>query len=275
MDNRAIGVFDSGLGGLTAAQALRGLLPDERILYLADSYNMPYGEKNRARIVEMSRMDLRFLLEKGVKAVFIACGTATSNALEILEKESPVPVFGIVGPAAGKAAAATVNGRIGLLATRASVRAGSYQRAIRALDPRLAVTAQACPRFATMVEDGIFEKDDEKVLAAAAEYLPPLKQTEVDTVILGCTHYPLLADVIGEYMGAGVKLISAGAAAAERLAAFLGANGLLNSSGGHGGTEYYTTGAPEAFARTAELMLRQDVRGKLTGLEPFDKAGNM
>ncbi|MEL7604140.1 MAG: aspartate/glutamate racemase family protein, partial [Bacillota bacterium] len=113
MDNRAIGVFDSGLGGLTAAEALSAILPDEHIVYLADSYNMPYGEKDRDRIIQMSRRDLRFLLEKDVKAVFVACGTATSNALEMLERESPVPVFGVVTPAVQSAAKATKNGKIG------------------------------------------------------------------------------------------------------------------------------------------------------------------
>ena len=230
MDNRAIGVFDSGLGGLTATQELRRLLPDERIIYLSDSHNFPYGEKSRDRIIEMSLADMRFLLKCNVKAIFVACGTATSNALEALIKESPVPVFGVVEPAVCEAVKCTENGKIGLLATRASVDAGTYQKLISDMVPKFRVTAKACPKFATMVEDGITDKDDERVIKAAEEYLPPLKLAGVDTVILGCTHYPLLADVISEYMGGDVKLISAGAAAARKLCAYLVENGMTNEA---------------------------------------------
>ena len=274
MDNRAIGVFDSGLGGLTATQALNGLLPDEHIIYLADSYNMPYGEKENSRIVEMSLNDLGFLLKRDVKAVFVACGTATSNALDALKEESPVPVFGVVEAAVDEAAAATENGKIGLLATKASVEAGTFQRLIGEKAGALETTAKACPKFATMVEDGIFDKQDARVLRAVEEYLPPLRQAGVDTVILGCTHYPLLSDVISEYMGPEVRLISAGAAAARRLAEYLRDNNLCCDKG-QAKTEYFTTGKTEQFAKTASLMLKRDISHFLTGIVPFDKAGNI
>ena len=152
MDNRAIGVFDSGMGGLTATQELSALLPGEHIIYLADAFNFPYGEKDRETIVEMSRRDLQFLLEKNVKAVFIACGTATSNALDILREESPVPVFGVVEPAVCEALTFTHNGKIGLLATTASINAGTYERLISEMKPEISVTSKACPKFASMVE---------------------------------------------------------------------------------------------------------------------------
>lgn len=274
MDNRAIGVFDSGLGGLTATQELSGLLPDERIIYLSDSYNFPYGEKTRERIIEMSRRDLRFLLEHEVKAVFVACGTATSNALEVLKEESPVPVFGVVEPAVCEAVCMTENKKIGLLATTASVGAGTYQRLIREKSMEVEVTAKACPKFATMVEDGVFDKEDERVIRAVAEYLPPLKQAGVDTVILGCTHYPLLEEVISEYMGEGIRFISAGAAAARELCRYLRENN-LTSENRESKAEYYTTGSPENFAATAQLMLRRDISPYLKGIEPFDKGGNI
>ena len=274
MDNRAIGVFDSGLGGLTATQELMKLLPDEHIIYLGDSYNMPYGEKDKNSIVEMSRNDLRFLLNKNVKAIFVACGTATSNALDELIAESPVPVFGVVEPAVCEAVNITKNGKIGLLATRASVGAGTYQKSIKEKSPDICVTAKACPKFATMVEDGIFDKEDERVINAAVEYLPPLKQAGVDTVILGCTHYPLLADVISEYMGENVRLISAGAAAARRLCGYLRENDMTCEDRA-AKTEYFTTGAIENFARTAALMLKYDISPYLTEIEPFDKHANI
>ena len=270
MDNRAIGVFDSGLGGLTATKELSELLPNEHIIYLGDSYNMPYGEKTREEIVEKSRRDLRFLLNKGVKAVFVACGTATSNALEILAEESPVPVFGVVEAAVREAVSNTKNGKIGLLATKASVKSGAYERLIYELSPEFSVTTSACPKFATMVEDGIIDKKDERVLQAVSEYLPPLKAAGVDTVILGCTHYPLLADVISEYMGFDVKLISAGAAAARSLCSYLRENGMA-SDRKQSLTEYYTTGRTDCFANTAQLMLKRDITPELMGIEPFDK----
>ena len=270
MDERPIGVFDSGLGGLTAASELRELLPGEKIVYLGDSYNMPYGEKTREEIVRMSCADLSFLLSQNVKAVLVACGTATSNALETLEAVSPVPVYGVVEPAVREAAATTMNERVGVLATRATVRAGDFERLLHAVAPRLAVTSQACPKFATMVEDGIFEKTDPRVERAAAEYLPPLRDAGVDTIILGCTHYPLLADIISDYMGGGVRLVSSSAAAARRLVADLRDADLL-SERARGDTAYYTTGDRAAFARTAQLMLRKDISAQLKQIEPFDK----
>lgn len=270
MDNRAIGVFDSGMGGLTATSELSQLLPDEHIIYLADAANFPYGEKTREEIIEMSRKDLQFLLKQDVKAVFIACGTATSNALETLKTESPVPIFGVVGPAVYEALASTRNGKIGLLATTASIKAGSYERLLYKLKPDIEVIAKACPKFASMVEYGIFDKDDLRVQEAVSEYLPTLKSAGVDTVILGCTHYPLLADVIREYMGEDVTLISAGAAAARSLYGYL-----LETDSEAGRetckTEYFTTGDPSFFLRTARLMLQRDISGSLKGIEPFDK----
>lgn len=270
MDNRPIGMFDSGLGGLTAASELAELLPGEHIVYLGDSYNMPYGEKTRMEIIEMSRADLTFLLSKNVKAVLVACGTATSNALPLLEAESPVPVYGVLEPAVREAAVATRNEKVGVLATSATIRTGNFERLLKAVAPQLSVTSRACPKFASMVEDGIFEKADSRVASAVGEYLPPLKKAGIDTIILGCTHYPLLADIITEYMGGNVRLISSGAAAARRLCEDLRDADML-ADRACGKTDYVTTGSFDAFARTAQLMLRKDISGALTKIEPFDK----
>lgn len=271
MDRRPIGIFDSGLGGLTAVSELMKLMHGEQIIYLGDSANMPYGEKTHEQIVEMSRRDMEFLVSLGVKVIFIACGTATSNALQVLKKESPVPVFGVVDASIKEALEATRNGRIGLLATRASVTAGTFENMLKERKPNILVSAKACPRFATMVEDGIFEKDDERVVAAAEEYLPCLKEADVDTVILGCTHYPLLADVISEYMGESVELISSGAAAARELAKYLCENSMENDLS-NGKIEFFTTGNSTSFAEKASRMISRDISSKLTRIEPFDKA---
>lgn len=271
MDERPIGIFDSGLGGLTAVREFMMLMPGEHIIYLGDSANMPYGEKTHEQIVEMSRRNMEFLLARGVKVIFVACGTATSNALDVLKKESPVPVFGVVESAVNEALEATKNHRIGLLATRASVAAGTFENLLKEREPGVFVRAKACPKFATMVEDGIFEKNDKRVVAAAEEYLPCLKEAGVDTVILGCTHYPLLADIISEYMGEGVVLISSGAAAARGLAKYLHENSLENNLN-NGMEEFFTTGDGVEFAEKAKSMLRRDISSELTFIEPFDKA---
>lgn len=263
MDNRPIGVFDSGVGGLTAMRELEKLMPGEKIIYLGDSANMPYGEKDRREILQLSKNNLEFLLEKDIKAVFVACGTATITALDALKELSPVPVFGVVDAAVEDAVAATKNGRIGVLATRASIRAGVFQRRLLEMDPTLMVEARACPVFATIVEQGLFDRSDPRVSAAAEEYLPPLRLAAVDTVILGCTHYPLLSQVVREYVGAQVNLISSGAAAARKLAEYLCRNNMTASSP-QTGTEIYTTGDREEFSRTARLMLNRDISGILT-----------
>lgn len=268
MNNNPIGVFDSGIGGLTAMQELTTLLPNEHIIYLGDSHNMPYGEKTRDEIAAFSRRSLELLLRRGVKAVFVACGTATVNALDILKKESPVPVFGVVEPAVEEALAVTENGRIGVLATRASIKAQAFQRRLTERRSDIIIEARACPVFATMVEYGIFDKDDERVRRAAREYLPPLREARVDTVILGCTHYPLLSEVIKEYVGEDVKLISSGAAAARSLAACLEKNGMTAGANARK-LEFFTTGAAESFAKSAFFMLRRDISGELTAIEPL------
>lgn len=272
MDNRPIGVFDSGTGGLTAMRELITLLPREHIVYFGDSFNMPYGEKTVEEIICLARNDLHFMLERDVKAVLVACGTVTANALDILKDESPVPVFGVVEAAVNEALYATENGRIGVLATRASIKAETFQRRITALRKDVFVEARACPVFATMVEDGIFDKDDVRVRRAAEEYLPPLKTAGVDTVILGCTHYPLLSEVIREYVGGEVRLISSGAAAARSLGEYLEKNCMEAGDGRHR-IEYFTTGDSDRFIKIAECMLKWDVSNELTKIPPlyFDK----
>ena len=268
MDNSPIGVFDSGVGGLTAMEELVLRLPGEKYIYLGDSHNMPYGEKSPKQIIEMSQRNLRFLLEKNVKAIFIACGTATVNALDALAPTCPVPIFGVVEAAVSEAIALTRNGRIGVLATRASIEAETYQRQLLQKVPELVIEARACHVFATMVEYGIYDKDDLRVRHAANEYLPPLKNAGVDTVILGCTHYPLLSEVIREYVGENVNLVSAGAAAARSWARFIESS-QLRAQGGETNLEYYTTGDEETFASSARHMLKRDISAQLKTIAPL------
>ena len=217
MDTRPIGVFDSGLGGLTAVRELRQLLPSENIIYFGDTARVPYGGRSAEILLKYARQDVRFLRSHDIKAILVACGTVSTTALPQLRQESDIPILGVVEPACRRAAAVTRNRRVGLIATAASVRSGAYQRSLRQLDPDIAVTAKACPLFVPLVENGRFRRGDVVIETVAREYLEPLRREGLDTLILGCTHYPLLTDIIGDIMGPGVTLINTGEEAAWEL----------------------------------------------------------
>ena len=203
MDDRPIGVFDSGLGGLTTVRELCRLLPEEDIVYFGDTGRVPYGSRSRETIVKYARQDVAFLRTFDLKTIVIACGTVSTTALDVLAAENPIPVLGVVAPAARAAARATRSGSIGLIGTQASIRSGAYERLIRAENPAARVLAQPCPLFVPLVENGRFRPGDVVIETVAAEYLAPLKEAGVDTLVLGCTHYPLLEKVIGA-LGPGV-----------------------------------------------------------------------
>ena len=204
MDDRPIGVFDSGLGGLTTVRELCRLLPEEDIVYFGDTGRVPYGSRSRETIVKYARQDVAFLRTFDLKTIVIACGTVSTTALDVLAAENPIPVLGVVAPAAR--------------AAQASIRSGAYERLIRAENPAARVLAQPCPLFVPLVENGRFRPGDVVIETVAAEYLAPLKAAGVDTLVLGCTHYPLLEKVIGAYMGPEVRLINSGAEGARAAA---------------------------------------------------------
>lgn len=235
MDTRPIGVFDSGLGGLTAVRELRQLLPSENIIYFGDTARVPYGGRSAEILLKYARQDVRFLRSHDIKAILVACGTVSTTALPQLRQESDIPILGVVEPACRRAAAVTRNRRVGLIATAASVRSGAYQRSLRQLDPDIAVTAKACPLFVPLVENGRFRRGDVVIETVAREYLEPLRREGLDTLILGCTHYPLLTDIIGDIMGPGVTLINTGEEAAWELKRTLRGLDLLAPEGGRPG----------------------------------------
>ena len=210
MDNRAIGVFDSGLGGLTTVRELRKLLPDERIVYFGDTGRVPYGNRSRETIRNYAMQDIRFLKRHEVKLVIAACGTVSSALTPELSAEAGVPFSGVVVPAAQAACAATVNGRIGVIGTTATVRSGAYGRAIRTINPDARTFGNACPLFVPLVENGFIQPDNEITAKVAEIYLKPMIDERVDTLILGCTHYPLIYDIIDRALGSRVTLIDAG-----------------------------------------------------------------
>jgi glutamate racemase len=221
----AIGVFDSGVGGLTVVAALRRRLPREAILYLGDTARLPYGSKSPATVTHYTRRNVSFLERRGVKAVVVACNTASALALPDLA--TAVPVWGVVEPGAERAAAAS-GGRVGVIATEATVRSDAYPRALRRLRPDLQIASRACPLFVPLVEEGWH--DDPVTEQVATRYLAPLLAGGIDTLVLGCTHYPLLAPLLARVAGPGVRLVDSAEAVAEAVAKGLAERGLAHAA---------------------------------------------
>ncbi|MBV8201322.1 MAG: glutamate racemase [Acidobacteria bacterium] len=219
----AIGVFDSGVGGLTVVAALRRRLPREAILYLGDTARLPYGSKSPATVTHYTRRNVDFLERRGVKAVVVACNTASALALPDLAPT--VPVWGVVEPGAERAAAAS-GGRVGVIATEATVRSDAYPRALRRLRPDLEIASRACPLFVPLVEEGWH--DDPVTEQVASRYLAPLLAGGIDTLVLGCTHYPLLTSVLARVAGPGVRLVDSAEAVADAVARGLAERGLAH-----------------------------------------------
>ena len=224
-----IGVFDSGLGGLTVAHAIMRQLPSESIVYFGDTARVPYGPKSPETVRRYSREITAFLLEQGVKAIVVACNTATAHALPVLRDELDVPVIGVVEPGARAAVRATRTGHIGVIGTAGTIRSQAYVRAIHAEAPEAHVTALACPLFVPLVEEGWTNHEAAHLIAE--EYLRPLVEDQIDTLVLGCTHYPLLKPLIGEIVGRSVRLIDSAEETAIDTRRMLDANGLAASVG--------------------------------------------
>jgi glutamate racemase len=250
-----VGVFDSGLGGLTAVRELRRLLPGEDIVYFGDTGRVPYGTKGREIIIAYTRQVMAFLIGKGVKTVLAACGTVSSTFPPEESGSLPLGYLGVVQPAAAAAAAATRRGRIGVIGTEATVASGSYQQTLSGLFPGARVTVAACPLYVPLVENGHFAPGDAMARLATEEYLAPLKAAEVDTLILGCTHYPLLEGIIAAHMGPHVALVDAGREAARALRDGLAAQKLLNPREAGGTLRTYVSDAPARFDQLAALFL--------------------
>lgn len=267
MDGRPIGVFDSGLGGLTALRELSALLPREDLIYFGDTGRVPYGGRSRQTLIKYARQDVAFLRGFAPKAIVIACGTVSTTALEELRRENDIPIFGVVGPACRAAAAATRSGRIGLIGTQASIRSGAYERAVAPLRPGAQVTARACPLFVPLVENGRYRPGDVVVETVAAEYLAPVKAAGVDTLMLGCTHYPLLREVIAGYMGPEVTLVDVGAQCARYVAETLAARDALTDRTGPGTRRYFVSDDAGDFGQLASIFLGEDVGSRVEQID--------
>jgi len=263
LDNRPIGVFDSGLGGLTALRSLSRILPGEDIIYFGDTGRVPYGGRSRETIMKYARQDIAFLRSFDIKAVLAACGTVSTNGLDEIAARSDIPVFGVVEAAAAAAAAATRSGRIGVIGTKASIKSRAYDEAILALRPDARVVKNACPLFVPLVEAGKIGDADPVLDLVAREYLEPMKEARVDTLILGCTHFPIIAGTIGRIMGPEVRLVDTGAQTALRLARCLKENDMLSEKEEGGCHRYFVSDNPDSFREAAELFLGGSLRGEV------------
>ena len=242
MDNRPIGVFDSGLGGLTGVRELRRRLPHENIVYFGDTGRVPYGSRSPETILQYARQDIAFLLSKDVKCIMAACGTVSSTYPAAEAEKLPVPYLGVVDAAAREAAFSTRNRRIGVIGTAATIRSRSYEALLRRLVPGVEITARPCP--------------------VIAQYLTEIRDAGVDTLILGCTHYPLIKTMIGEFMGRNVVLVDPAKTAAHHLERILSERG-LKADHPAGQAHFYVSDAPDGFVQTADLFLGEYKGGEV------------
>jgi glutamate racemase len=257
MDPRPIGVFDSGVGGLTVFHALERVLPNERLFYLGDTARVPYGPKSAETVVRYGLEAARFLRKHDVKAVVVACNTVSAVAIDAVAEESSVPTVGVILPGARRAVRVSRTGRVGVIGTRATVASEAYPRAILSLRGDAEVFSQACPLFVPLAEEGW--TDDDVASAVAQRYLATLKRSGVDTLVLGCTHYPLLKPTIQRVMGDAVTLVDSAEAVADEVRQWLASDTVLaappRAEEAGGGHRFYVTDAPAPFQTVAERFL--------------------
>jgi glutamate racemase len=261
-----IGIFDSGLGGLTVFKALARLMPEESLVYFGDTAHVPYGSKSPEAIARYSTEVARFLAGRGIKLLVVACNTSSAWALPAVRRAVKVPVIGVIEPGARAALALGLGGRIGVIGTEATVNSGAYPKAIKALAKAARTESRACPLFVPLVEEGLW--DGPIVAAVARKYLAPLKAARVTSLILGCTHYPYLKPVLARTMGPRVRLIDSAEETARETARVLSELGLRAPKGARGRREFFASDAPERFARLGRRMLGGRV-ARVT-LHPFD-----
>ncbi len=266
MDKRAIGVFDSGVGGLTVVKQLMKVMPDEKIIYFGDTARVPYGNKSKETVTRFSRQIINFLLTKDVKAVVIACNTVSSNCLDTLKNEYDIPLFGVVTPGATEAANATKNKKVGVIGTLATIRSGAYEKSIKQMDNNIEVYSKPCPLFVPLAEEGF--TDCEISTLVAKEYLKDITKYNVDTVLLGCTHYPLLKKCIGEVIGMDIKLIDPAFATAVSVKNYLTQNNMF-STDKNPNHEFYVSDTTPTFDRICEIALKTSFSHIETDIEKY------
>ncbi|HLH75795.1 MAG TPA: glutamate racemase [Candidatus Binataceae bacterium] len=260
LSRRAIGVFDSGIGGLTVLKALSVVLPNEDFIYLGDTARAPYGTKSNEVISRYSRENTEFLLAKGIKLLVIACNTASAVALESIAAQTTIPVVGVLEPGARAATKASRTGKIGVIGTEATIASGAYTRLIRQLRPHAELYTRACPLLVPLAEEGW--TDNEVAELTVRHYLGSLKASGIDTLLLGCTHYPLLREVIAHALGPEIKLVDSAAATAAAVRELLGNHRLLAKAGA-GTRSFFVTEAPERFVKVGRRFFGPEVESSV------------
>lgn len=262
MNNKPIGVFDSGLGGLTAVKELLKVLPYENIIYFGDTGRVPYGDKSRKTILKYALQDIEFLKSLDVKMILAACGTV-SSILEESNVNIEIPFTGVIAPTATAAASATRNNKIGIIGTTATIKSCSYKRELLKINPNLQIFEQDCPLFVPLVENGFIEKDNKATLIIAEKYLAGLRNKKIDTLILGCTHYPIISEIISKVIGPEVKLIDSGREAAIFAANALSFSENLTERKNSGSCVFFVSDTVNSFSKNAGLFLQQNVSQKV------------
>ncbi len=262
MDQRPIGIFDSGLGGLTAAKTLEEILPGENLIYFGDSRNAPYGTRSRAELSALATANASFLRRFGCKAVLVACGTVSSNVMDVLTARFPgLAFFGVIDAACDRACACSAGGRIAVAATEATVRSGAFSRALLSRRPDASVYAKPCQSLVALAEEGHFSADDPAARAAVAREFAEIRAEKPDTLLLACTHFPLFQEAIADYMGPEVALLSVGEETARALKRTLEANGAL-AERETGVRRWFTSGSTEEFERLGAIFLGHPIRAE-------------
>ncbi len=256
MNNKPIGVFDSGIGGLTVYRALKQRLPRERVIYLGDTARLPYGSKSEATIIRFSEENARFLLGHEVKLIVVACNSSSSYAVPHLQTSLDVPVIGVIEPGA-EAAVAVSRKKVGVIGTTATIMSGAYEAAIRKRNAALEIVSRDCPLFVPLVEEGWGNHAVTRMVAD--EYLAPMRKEGIDSLVLGCTHYPVLSEVIAAVMGPGIRLIDSGVTTAAQVESILQGLGWLNTNPPAEEDEFFVTDYPERFRRVGGIFLKRKI----------------
>jgi len=257
LDPRPIGVFDSGIGGLTVVKEIMEFIPNENIVYFGDTARVPYGSKSAETVIRFAFQNTRFLLTKDVKAVVVACNTASAVALKMLQESFDVPIIGVIRPGASAAVKATKNKKIGIIGTEGTINSKAYEKEIKKLLPEAEIFAYPCPLFVPIVEEGW--ANTKVSYMVAEEYLKPLKASLIDSLVMGCTHYPLLTKVVDDVLEHKVKLINPARETAIELKNILVQNGIENKKDALGQYEYYVSDNPEKFKRVGGNFLEHDI----------------
>jgi len=254
-EDMPIGVFDSGVGGLTVMREIMSQLPGENILYLGDTARVPYGTRSPETVIRYSVENTQFFISKGIKLLVVACNTSSSVSLEVLRERFPIPVIGVVEPGARAAVSGTKLKRVAVIGTETTINSRSYERAIRAIDVSISVSGIACPLFVPIIEEGWLE--GEVVALTAEKYLSSIRNNGADILVLGCTHYPMIKDVIAKV--AGISLIDSAIETAKEVKGVLAERNILRQGKEPGEREFFVTDAPEKFSRTGERFLGQKI----------------